>query len=135
MENNITTILQQELKVLQSDVINAMQASGIPITRQALEAIKSEVSGTTGNLEGLSYHENLLEEVKDWIRVKGIKVKDNETLQRLAEFFQWCIKKFGQIMSRTEGWSNVYKPTIEVFEQRLSARIAEYYIKHIEEVL
>ena len=138
---NAQEIIQTEFNALRTDIINRMTSAGQMATgRTARKFTVENVSDSHGELWGAMWTFSLekgrgpakgkgnssgdfVANLKLWIVAKGIQVKDEKDLDRLAKFFAWYINKFGTGLFRRGGRTDIYTPAIDQFMKNIKEKL------------
>ena len=150
MPETVKDILKDELGRLQSDIIKRHEQSGQVATGRTKASFSNYLtSENSGVLEGAMYagtlergrgaakgkgsgQSNFLQNLKEWIVVRGLEYKDEADLERLAKFLKWWINKNGTKLFSSGKTIDIFTTPLNEFTERLSGRLGKNISGNIE---
>lgn len=150
MAETIQDILNDELGILESDILKKHEQSGQVATGKTKASFSHYLpSATIGVLEGAMYagalergrgpatgkgwgNSDFLQNLKEWIVVRGLSYKDEADLERLAKFLKWWINKNGTKLFSSGKTIDIFTTPLAEFTERLSQRVSIHFRKDID---
>lgn len=147
---NLEQVLSQELRNTVEQVRSNIRRANQSATGRTEQALGYGATNNLGYIEGAPWTWTLekgrpparsssasdkrefIENLKVWIRAKGITYRSDKELERLANFFRWYINRFGNKLYRSGGRSDIISPPFDDLERRLMEVLPEYFTTVIQ---
>lgn len=148
MPTLVGNILSEELTRCKDEIISSEEAEGMVATGKTKASYQVEMSDYSGQLIGAGYtntfetgrgparegneaKQAFIDNLKEWIKARGIVYKDEGDLYRLANFFRWYMNKHGNKLYRSGRKQDIFTTAIESMQTRVIDRIAALYTAEI----
>lgn len=141
----LSKILNDEFTVLKSEIAANLRRAGH--SDKSVEKIEMKTGETDAEIiipDEIKYAETgrgpakggnsngiFLQNLKDWIKAKGLNVKDDAEAERLAAFLKWRINKFGTKQWQQGRRYDIYTSAVRNFEQRVADRLAQESLQQL----
>lgn len=150
MAETIQYILDDELGILQSDILVKHEQAGQKASGKTASSFSHYLaSANIGVLEGAMYagtlergrgpatgkgngNSDFLQNLKEWIIVRGLSYTDEADLERLAKFLKWWINKNGTKLFRSGKTIDIFTTPLIDFSERLSQRVSVHFTNDID---